>query len=402
ELRDPTSRVVLLPPYDFDSPPEVVEEYRLFWLHNNIVDHVVIGKLAPEIAGSLPPKRAGPYNLPTRTARDTLDYLRSRFSVGSASSAASLKDGVLTLGCAPGTVPKYVESWRTAVHQLVGSPWDFSEYEKTQKFVDGLPVGSGWLVLKERVRHFWQINNSLLTADFSFATLATEAMDIHLKWKAQNPQAQNRKPSSSRPSSDPSSDPSKGTTAPNDLSSSRPLLKCSNCTMTGHTADRCWQKGGGMENGKDPARSRPRANVAVEVEENATPLAIVEETDERDVPATFDDNELLIDAYDPLFSESSASTLPPPSNNTPSPYAAFVEGSAPHVLVALSTRYNAILDSGCTTHIIKDRRLFWTYDESKAVDVGTANCGILATLGRGEVRFRTHVDGKHVVIVLKD
>ncbi|KAG6810242.1 hypothetical protein H0H93_015109, partial [Arthromyces matolae] len=238
ELRDPTSRVVLPPPYDFDSPPEVVEEYRLFWVHNNIVDHVVIGKLAPEIAGSLPPKRSGPYNLPTRTARDTLEYLRSRFSVGSAASAASLKDGVLTLPqCAPGMVPKYVESWRTAVHQLVGSPWDFSEYEKTQKFVDGLPVGSGWLVLKERVRHFWQLNNSLLTADFSFATLATEAMDIHLKWRAQNPQ--NRKPAStsSRPSSDSSSDPSKGGSTPNDSSSSRPLLKCSNCTMTGHTAD---------------------------------------------------------------------------------------------------------------------------------------------------------------------
>ncbi|KAG6834312.1 hypothetical protein H0H93_010564, partial [Arthromyces matolae] len=189
ELRDPTSRVVLPPQYDFDSPPEVVEEYRVFWLHNNIVDHVVIGKLAPEIAGSLPPKRTGPYNLPTRTARDTLEYLRARFSVGSASSAEALKDGVLKLTChAPGMVQKYVESWRAAVHQLVGSVWDFTDFQKTQKFVDGLPPGGGWLVLKERVRHHWQLHNSIAPADFSFATLTTEALDIHQKWKAQNPQ----------------------------------------------------------------------------------------------------------------------------------------------------------------------------------------------------------------------
>ncbi|KAG6805751.1 hypothetical protein H0H93_004175, partial [Arthromyces matolae] len=96
--------------------------------------------------------------------------------------------------------------------------------------------------------------------------------------------------------------------------------------MTGHTADRCWQKGGGMENGKDPARSRPRANVAIEVEENATPLTIVEESDERDVTATFDDNELLIDAYGSLCSESSAPSLSPSSSNPSSPYAAFIEG----------------------------------------------------------------------------
>ncbi|KAG6815791.1 hypothetical protein H0H93_008235, partial [Arthromyces matolae] len=179
------SRVVLPPQYDFDSPPEVVEEYRVFWLHNNIVDHVVIGKLAPEIAGSLPPKRTGPYNLPTRTARDTLEYLRARFSVGSASSAKALKDGVLKLTChAPGMVQKYVESWRAAVHQLVGSVWDFTDFQKTQKFVDGLPPGGGWLVLKERVRHHWQLHNSIAPADFSFATLTTEALDIHQKWKA--------------------------------------------------------------------------------------------------------------------------------------------------------------------------------------------------------------------------
>ncbi|KAG6846355.1 hypothetical protein H0H93_014486, partial [Arthromyces matolae] len=263
ELRDPTSRVVLPPHYDFDSPPEVAEEYRVFWLHNDVVEHVVVGKLAPEIAASLPPKRTGPYDLPTRTARDTLTYLRSRFSVGSASTAESLKDGVVKLTCAPGTVPKFVESWRYAAFQLVGSPWDFTEYQKTQRFVDGLPNTSGWMVLKDRVRRWWQFHNSLEGADFTFDSLATKMLDIYTKWKSQNPQStQNSQPRKPSASSEPSSDSSKPTTPSGDSSSNtRSTLKCTNCTMTGHTADRCWQKGGGMESGRDPARSKPRANV---------------------------------------------------------------------------------------------------------------------------------------------
>ena len=55
-------------------------------------------------------------------------------------------------------------------------------------------------------------------------------------------------------------------------------------------------------------------------------------------------------------------------------------------LVSMVSLYNALLDSGCTHHIVRDRRLFRSYHE-KPVSVGTANCGSLKALGTGDVEF---------------
>ncbi|KAG6807918.1 hypothetical protein H0H92_006002 [Tricholoma furcatifolium] len=387
DLVDPTSRVVLPPHYDFDSPPHVAEGFRTFWVHNDIVEHILVGKLTIDIAGTLPPKRTGPFMLPTRTARDTLAFLRERYSVGSASTADMMKDGVVNTSCAPGNVVKFVESWRNVVHQLVGSPWDFSEYQKTQKFVDGLPNHLGWAVLKDRVRQHWLTHNSLDNASFTFESLATEALDIHYKWKSLQRRSSTSTTPANRSTDSSSADKPDATSSP----SSRPVLKCSNCGGTGHTSDRCWQKGGGAEGQRDTSRICPRANVAAEVVEPPPPLDPVDEIAEiaLDVPAS-DDNEIFLNAYD------SSDPI------SPTPFAAFIQSSSPPTIAFLSTAYNALLDSGCSTHIIRDRRYFWSYDESGAVDVGTANCGILSTLARGEVRFRAHVDGKHVVFILRD
>ena len=57
------------------------------------------------------------------------------------------------------------------------------------------------------------------------------------------------------------------------------------------------------------------------------------------------------------------------------------------MLVSLVALYNALLDSGCTHHIIRDHTLFCNYTE-KAISVGTANCGSLEALGTGDVEFR--------------
>ncbi|KAG6894497.1 hypothetical protein C0992_005888 [Termitomyces sp. T32_za158] len=63
DLIDPTSRAVLPPHYDFDLTPEA-EIYRVFWANDKIADHIIVGKLAPDIANSLPPKHGSPYDMP--------------------------------------------------------------------------------------------------------------------------------------------------------------------------------------------------------------------------------------------------------------------------------------------------------------------------------------------------
>ena len=68
--------------------------------------------------------------------------------------------------------------------------------------------------------------------------------------------------------------------------------------------------------------------------------------------------------------------------------------------IALGNVYNAILDSGCTHHIIRDRALFRNYVEH-ALSVGTANCGSLDALGTGDVEFRYSFGDRSVTFTLR-
>ncbi|KAG6851946.1 hypothetical protein C0991_004727, partial [Blastosporella zonata] len=376
DLMDPTSPFVVPPPYDFQSTQEEVEEYRIFWRDDDIADHILVGRLAHNIAATLPPKRSGPYDLPNRTARDTLFFLRKHYSVGHAAAADNIKSKVISSTCHPGSVPQYVSSWQSAASELAGSEWDFTSFEKTQKFVNGLPSSSGWMVLRDRVRAWWHTNNTLDDAPFTFDSLASEALDIYQSNKLNHHRNPIRNAVAALPPA------SNITTLSESTERTRP--QCSNCRATGHTIEQCWQKGGGMEGQRDTFRARPKANIATDTDILTTSLPTVEENDEPNVidPAEHTDS-TFIPAYTPELSEP-----------TPTPfYTAFIQTRSPNALASISSRFNAILDSGCTTHIFRDKEVFWTYDTSGATPVGTANCGTLNTLARGEVRFRAHSNG---------
>ena len=59
----------------------------------------------------------------------------------------------------------------------------------------------------------------------------------------------------------------------------------------------------------------------------------------------------------------------------------------PATLLSLAGSYNALLDSGCTHHIIRDWSLFCSYTP-RAISVCMANCGSLDALGTGDVKFQ--------------
>ena len=86
----------------------------------------------------------------------------------------------------------------------------------------------------------------------------------------------------------------------------------------------------------------------------------------------------------------------------PSPAALLT--SDPVALMALHQHFQALFDSGCTHHIIKDRGYFWTYHPEGAIPVGTASSGTLTTKARGivKVRVRTEQSGAPVVLTLHD
>jgi hypothetical protein len=62
--------------------------------------------------------------------------------------------------------------------------------------------------------------------------------------------------------------------------------------------------------------------------------------------------------------------------------------------------FNALLDSGCTRHVVRNRALFRDYAEN-SFSVHTATCGSLEALGSGDVEFRYPFGDKNVIFTLR-
>ena len=67
----------------------------------------------------------------------------------------------------------------------------------------------------------------------------------------------------------------------------------------------------------------------------------------------------------------------------------------------MANSFNALLDSGCTRHVVRDRALFHDFAE-KSVSVGTATYGSLDALGSGDVEFRYPFGDRNVIFTLRD
>ncbi|KAG6886799.1 hypothetical protein C0992_002306, partial [Termitomyces sp. T32_za158] len=372
---DPTCEVVVPPP----SPPHDNRDdmlaYKNFWRNDNICTYILTGKLSSEIFNSLPPARGGPYNFPVRTARDVLAFLRRRYSVGSAASAQQVKDSVINLVCSQNAIPAYVLAWRVAVNQLSSTPWDFTPYERIQRFMDGVPDLRQYSSLREDVRQSWENNP---TGTYDFYVLADKILEIDIDYRRRQLAANNR--TSKQPSSQRSNTHS-------NTSSSTPQ----NRSDALDTSNKPRSNDATKDN-----HFRPKANIASIdpiTEPIPAPELFVVETCHTPVQSvdSAEENNTVFAAY-----------IGPDASDKVPPYFAFVSSADDGVLNDTTLKFNSILDSGCTHHIIKDKRHFWTYCPELAVPVGTANCGTLNTLARGEVRFNTHVNGKTITLILKD
>ncbi|KAF5378189.1 hypothetical protein D9615_007558 [Tricholomella constricta] len=396
-LLDPTAYPSLPPVIDkANFTPEELDAYRSWWTQDDIVSFVLVGKLGPIPASLIPPKRDA-WGNPQRSARDILRILRTKYGVFDAASAALVRDTTLAKKVVGNDVSSYVDMWRKAVLQVEGSHWDFSSYEKVQRFADGLPRTYEYEPLRVLIREGFNTNppHGVITFhDASQAALNVELASRRLSNTHGPAPRRSQPPSSSsnltpntgqNPTTAPATDPTTPTS-----SATRP--RCSNCGALGHVAGNCWEPGGGDVGGRDRYLAanppRPRAHVAVASDPSLDPIVESVESEIESAPAP-------VSTY----------PLPEPQPTTPSDTAFYLDcanAASPVVLASLADRFNAILDSGCTVHIIRDRKFFWTYDTSLAVPVGTANCGTLSTLAKGEVRFRILLDGQEQIICLRD
>ena len=181
---------------------------------------------------------------------------------------------------------------------------------------------------------------------------------------------------------------------------------CNNCKSRGlrtvrHTDATCFQPGGGMEGQCEEYlsnKSRIHVMFAESLEHSfllsdphLPPDPSLSSSSPTLSPAL--DNKILIppianlsvasfvpnkDLHEYLYAQSDFKLLPR--------FALASVDFNSAAIVSLVSLYNALLDSGCTHHIIRDREPFCHYIP-QTISIGTANCGSLETLGTGDIEF---------------
>jgi hypothetical protein len=194
---------------------------------------------------------------------------------------------------------------------------------------------------------------------------------------------------------------------------------CSNCGRKGHLVPTCFEPGGGME-GRRADFKRDRNKVVAMLLADLDDSLASAETEPQTPPMASNIDSLPADTLDdhvliPTMANLSVSTTLLAQNDIlhrdiyelceplkPPPFAFHNTSELNHTAyLSLGGRFNSCLDSGCTDHIITDRRLFQTYDTSGAVEIGTANCGSLSAKASGDVSFRVPFRDRFVIFTLR-
>ena len=195
---------------------------------------------------------------------------------------------------------------------------------------------------------------------------------------------------------------------------------CNNCKShglcaVGHTDGTCFQPGGGMEGCREEyfnnkghihAMFAECLENAFLVPDSSLPPALPSNPTTPVLSPALN-NDLVI----PSFANLSVATFMPNTDLREDAYIHCDLRQPPQLalasidfnsaaLVSLVNLYNALLNSGCTHHIIRDRTLFQSY-AAQTISVGTANCGSLEALGNGDVEFRHPYGEQHITFTLR-
>ena len=71
-------------------------------------------------------------------------------------------------------------------------------------------------------------------------------------------------------------------------------------------------------------------------------------------------------------------------------------------LLSMDGRSASILDSGTSSHLFKDRNVFWTYEATQARPMRTVNHGVLQTSASGDCLVRFTLQGVTTTVKLRD
>jgi len=411
---DPGSVPAHPPVVNQNSLPDELHTWNLWWTRDAQVLHLLVSCLSPSVRTQLPGTGS---SQPQRcTAHSVYQELVRLFSGMDFNSAAVIRDELIALHCAPSHISDYISRWRSALNCLTSAGHLFDHTDSLWHFVKHLPFGSMFDIIRESVLF------SLSTAHTAeqlppFESIVEHIMNVDLNHTYFQPPCLHHIPSNTSSATPPTKDNTTTPTPPstNHNSQVHPPHStnfCTICCQTGHTSD-AHKPGGGQEGVfMDQTKLSARAYIAeVNMASGADGGAV--SLDQHSSPSPVVVDEMVTPPLAAFGTTPSVPhTLTSPVNNNvyfdsyrtgviPMALSSITEPH-PVCLSTVSSLYNSILDSGCMNHIIQDHSLFWTYHMSLATPVKTANCGILETLAKGDVKFHVQCSSQSVVLVLRD
>ena len=397
------------------SSPQDIEASNRWWADDNIAQHILLSRLGTVPRGLLPAS-----NIVTRTALSIYTTLRQQYGTSNFADCTELLNSLHNSVCTTGRVQEYVSKWRVGLSKLQSAHFMFNIKICVSLFVRGLPSIPAFNSLRADLPR--RINAITHDQDFgAFISLTETVLELDVIFKPTIQSTAVRQPRQLPAPPTTSNLPTSTVPIPDSSNVPKKEQTCSNCKsrglrFVGHTDATCFHPGGGME-GRREEYSNNKSRVHAMFAECLENAYLLSEPSLPPDPYPASDSPVISPALDsdlflpPIANLSVASFLP----NTDfreeiydrsdfefsSRMAMATIDFTTTAMLSLLTSYNALLDSGCTHHIVRDRTLFRSYT-AQAVSVGTANCGSLEALGTGDVEFRYPFGERHIIFTLKN
>ena len=416
----------LLPVLSQPPTPSELKALARWKENDNVAQYAIVGCLGGLARQLLPSAYMG-----TCTAFTMYSTITHYFGLRNFGDCDELASSLLQLHCDSNRLQDYVARWHAGITCLCSVKYPFSICIFINAFVKSLPNTITFTTLRVFLPDCLASWNDV---DIGlFLTITNEVMDLEVAFcnlhSSSQPCTGGRPPLAAQmlapppplptpPSSVPSGPTPPSGSLPPPTRLQKPVLSCSNCKekglhFTGHMDGTCFQTGGGMEGHWDEYMNNKGCFHAMFVEcldnassfcDTAVPLSspisslysppvldddvVIPPLVNLCITSTVLNSDLHHDLYDPCLIKF------------PSPFACASFDFTSAAMVSMVSLYNALLDSVCTHHIIRDHALFRSYVDSP-VSVGTAYCGSLEALGTGDVQFCYPFRDRTVIFTLR-
>ena len=403
------------PVLSISSTAREIEASNRWWARDNIAQHILLSRLGPIPRGLIPAA-----NIVTRTALSIYEILLKRYGTSNFADCTELLSSLHNSVCSSGRIQDYVSKWRTGLSKLQSTHFVFSIKICVALFVRGLPSIPAFNTLRADLPR--RIAAIAGDHDFgAFIDLTDTVLELDTIFRPSVQPPATRPPRAPAPSATPAPPlPLPPTTLP-EPSSRTSKKECNNCKSRGlraigHTDGTCFQPGGGMEGRREEYLSNKGRIHAMLAECLENALMSPEPTPLPPDPHSPCDSPILSPALDnevfvPPIAHLSVAPVMSNFDVREDVYSRCEFKLLPRLalatvdfnsaaLLSLTSLYNALLDSGCTHHIVRERSLFRNYIP-QPVSVGTANCGSLEAHGTGDVEFRYIFGDRRVIFTLR-